>query len=816
MAKEPRIFRFEAFELEEASLTLRLRGDPVEIHATPLRLLLYFLERAQQLITKEELLKRVWPGVVVSDTALSSALKAIRQALGDDGAQQYWVRTHKGKGYRFAQPVAVAERAERPAPAPARRSLSGSYRMPSMFFVGREHELARLEQLLADPVPGLCISIEGLAGIGKTELALQLAYRLAVRRTFPGGIFWLDAQRGNLVEAWGTRIADQCQIGGPTLQDRCDAVIRGLETQTERVLVILDNVSEWRERLQPAPLPFGPHIHFVITTRERNTGGPRFVHASVDVLPASADRVLLEGVSGRSFDAGAEPLLRYLGGHALALEIAAGFLGTYRTEAPAVYLASLRGYDTAQDQPVAQAFRSVWDRLAEPAREAWWLASFFEPEPVNAAQSSDCGIPPDGIRRLQELHVIQADSSGAWTMHRLSRDFAQSAFPASPRALDLLLAMGPQLVHRGSSAQELEQLYGRAVEIAGEIGLLDYTFTALAGRWQTARLHGNWTLCREVAERMYELAAPEGDECHLMIAFQALGESAFYMGDIQQACDWLSQAVAASESAKEPPENMLVRPLVSLFAYLAFVYCLDGRADAALEWSQRSLATARASGRPTDLAVAAIFRGTLHYLRLELPELAAAGDWALAVCEQHHLHPMRAAAERIVARARLALDPESGRSCLERMERGRAELAKMSVGSGLTLHLGTLAESCSLLGERAAGLRWVDEGLQTGERTGERFFEPELWRIRASLLDDPREAAASLGRALEIAAAQGARWWELRAACDLAALEDRVGSDFGARARLTDTLERVTASPALPDIARARALLASGLSRPPA
>jgi DNA-binding winged helix-turn-helix (wHTH) protein len=105
-----RLFAFGPFELNVACCELLREGVPVAIHATPLRLLVYLVERRERNVSKQELLDRVWPDSYVSENALTSAICAIRRALSADGAPRSWIRTERGRGYRF-----VADVEERPA-----------------------------------------------------------------------------------------------------------------------------------------------------------------------------------------------------------------------------------------------------------------------------------------------------------------------------------------------------------------------------------------------------------------------------------------------------------------------------------------------------------------------------------------------------------------------------------------------------------------------------------------------------------------------------------------------------------------------------
>ncbi len=110
MTNTPSTFVFESFELDEARCDLRKGGHPVQIDPTPLRLLTYLLENRDRVVSKQEIFEHVWPDTSVGEAALSSAIRHIRHALGEDAASQQMVVTLRRRGFRF-----VAEVVERPA-----------------------------------------------------------------------------------------------------------------------------------------------------------------------------------------------------------------------------------------------------------------------------------------------------------------------------------------------------------------------------------------------------------------------------------------------------------------------------------------------------------------------------------------------------------------------------------------------------------------------------------------------------------------------------------------------------------------------------
>src|SRR5579864_5863404 len=98
-----RLWRFADYEFDEMSRELRVKGRPVELESKPLDLLLQLLLHAGEVVTKEEFLDSVWPGVRVVDGSLSTAVSKLRKAMGDE--QHPVILTVPRVGYRLAVPV---------------------------------------------------------------------------------------------------------------------------------------------------------------------------------------------------------------------------------------------------------------------------------------------------------------------------------------------------------------------------------------------------------------------------------------------------------------------------------------------------------------------------------------------------------------------------------------------------------------------------------------------------------------------------------------------------------------------------------------
>src|SRR5262252_3703993 len=105
------LYRFDAFELDFAAVELRVRGTALSLEPQVFGLLALLVENRERLVSKDEIVEKVWDGRVVSDAAIASRVKSARQALGDDGRAQRFIKTLHGQGYRFVAQVSAAQSA---------------------------------------------------------------------------------------------------------------------------------------------------------------------------------------------------------------------------------------------------------------------------------------------------------------------------------------------------------------------------------------------------------------------------------------------------------------------------------------------------------------------------------------------------------------------------------------------------------------------------------------------------------------------------------------------------------------------------------
>jgi len=103
------IYGFKKFELDIDRFELREDGVPVAIEPQVFALLALLVSNSDRMVSKEEVIEKIWNGRVISEAALSSRIKSARQALGDDGKAQRFIRTVHGRGFRFVGELTSAK-----------------------------------------------------------------------------------------------------------------------------------------------------------------------------------------------------------------------------------------------------------------------------------------------------------------------------------------------------------------------------------------------------------------------------------------------------------------------------------------------------------------------------------------------------------------------------------------------------------------------------------------------------------------------------------------------------------------------------------
>jgi predicted ATPase/DNA-binding winged helix-turn-helix (wHTH) protein len=248
----PEHYRFGRFELQPDKRRLLVSGTPAHIGSRAFDLLVMLVERDGHLVTKDELVERVWQNVIVEENTLQAQVSALRKILGPDA-----IATVSGRGYRFALELTDA----------GAESAVPRHNLPQQLtsFIGREKEIAQVKELLGAT---RLLTLIGTGGCGKTRLALQVAGDLL--ESYPDGV-WL---------------VELATLAEPSLVPQTVAAILGLKEQQGRsltqtisehiasklLLLVLDNAEHLLAvcaEFADAVLRRCAQLVILITSRER-------------------------------------------------------------------------------------------------------------------------------------------------------------------------------------------------------------------------------------------------------------------------------------------------------------------------------------------------------------------------------------------------------------------------------------------------------------------------------------------------------------------------------------------------------------------
>ena len=247
--------RFGRFELQTSERQLLIDGRPALLGARAFDLLVVLAGRPGQLVGKNELLERVWPGQVVEENNIAVQVNALRKLLGGEV-----IGTVPGRGYRFTARVegmAVSAPAA-PAPAPALQTHLPRV-LPAL--LGRANDLAALGALVDGHA---LVSVNGAGGIGKTLLVQHLLN--ARRRAYRHGVCWVELATvtdatlpATIAAALGVRLG-----GG----DAVDAL--ALSVGPLDLLLALDNAEHLTEdvgRMAMRLIDAAPGLKLIVTSQ---------------------------------------------------------------------------------------------------------------------------------------------------------------------------------------------------------------------------------------------------------------------------------------------------------------------------------------------------------------------------------------------------------------------------------------------------------------------------------------------------------------------------------------------------------------------
>ena len=259
-------------------------GQPLRLGRRALDILLVLLEHAGRVVSKQELIARVWPTSVVEDINLRVHMAALRKALGDGQAGQRYIVTVAQRGYSFVAPIALEQvEPRRTSALPPTPDHNLPLRRTRM--IGRQ---SLVDSLVAHLSRQRLVTLVGPGGIGKTTVALRVAEQLIGR--YRDGIRLLDL----------TSIAEPTLITGHlaallelSLHDGEPMSNLAAYLRERQMLLVIDNCEHLIDAvalLCESLLRGAPQIHILATSRESLRAEGEFVQRleSLDCPPVTS------------------------------------------------------------------------------------------------------------------------------------------------------------------------------------------------------------------------------------------------------------------------------------------------------------------------------------------------------------------------------------------------------------------------------------------------------------------------------------------------------------------------------------------------
>jgi predicted ATPase len=386
--------------------------------------------------------------------------------------------------------------------------------------------------------------------------------------------------------------------------------------------------------------------------------------------------------------------------------------------------------------------------------------------------------------------------------------------PASPGrdALELGLqsALGSATIAlKGYGSDEVEHAFARAFELCERLGQTAQRFRAELGLWMYYVVRANYARAAQLAEHLLAMALAEGTPAALVHARYCIGFSRYYLGEIQAAHEAFAEGAALQCDDGDPalvlPTGDDVR--IHLLASWGLVLWHRGQPAQALDRCEQALTLARRLAHPYGVVFAQNMATYIGILLRDADRVKAAmGECvSLAMDKGYRYFLLMGGFARGWALAETGAAEEGLATMSRSLQAARGAGALM----GQTLLMVHLAGACVRHKRLEEARAHLDQMAAAMEATGERFFEPELHRLRAecNLISGEPGVEAGFQRALEQARRHGDRAQELRAGTGLA----RLWVDRGRRAEAHQVLAAVAAkypvSLEFADLREARALL---------
>ena len=345
------------------------------------------------------------------------------------------------------------------------------------------------------------------------------------------------------------------------------------------------------------------------------------------------------------------------------------------------------------------------------------------------------------------------------------------------RKMLLFAAVTASQAYTLTAARDTRSAWDATLKLAEKLGDTEYQLRALWGIWGTHVNRGEFREGLAVARRFSKLADTASDANDRLVGDRLTGAALHFLGDQDRAREHIERMLGAYVRLTRRSHAVRFQSdqRVTAHMYLARIRWLQGFADQAMDIADSNLQDAQRTSHPQSLCNA--LAGAACPIAFLTGDLDAAQRYTAMLLDQTEravlqiwrAHAVCFEGELLIRRGAIAQG-------LQRLHSGTEQLMRARFDQYILAFMGVLAEGLIAAGQFSQARDAVEDAIARSERSDGRWCLPELLRIRAMIelrLEGSAGVAtaeAYLGRSFDLARAQAARAWELRAATDLALL----------------------------------------------
>jgi predicted ATPase/DNA-binding winged helix-turn-helix (wHTH) protein len=763
-------------------------GIPLRIGSRAFGVLELLIDASGSLVTKDDIISRVWPQTIVEENNLQVQIAVLRKALGADRGL---IRTIPGRGYQL-----VGLQADHAGAASATSDDSLRELPAQTELLGREAAVSEIGAVL-DNAPVL--TLVGAGGIGKTSLAIRVARRHGHR--YAGGVRFVELAPVSDPAKVALAAAQACGIHPGNGTKSAEALAERLAQQ--RCLVIFDNaehVVEAVAELADVLAAWYPAITVLVTSREPLRTATELIYrvepldvarddASLDELrQCPAVQLFIRRAQALACGLGTDErsmrliavICRRLDGIPLAIELAAaraaalGVAGVYaHLDDRLQLLAGGQRNALPRHQTLRSTFDWSYALLDKPARKLFRRLGVFGGkftfEGVCAvAMDEDMTVAGviTGISELTAKSLLAVEFEGGAARYRLSestrayamekltnegevqRIVARHAHFESHDAFDRALSpagddqpgvacemrlcatLASTLANTSGPVSHTAQLWQRVLMLSARAGDFDNQARAIWGLWNTMLTLADIHAAMGYAMRYRQLAVEGGTQWQQILGDQLVAVTLHCFGMHEQARVNLERGIERFEALRHeaPHGGLAVDARIFSQGTLARIVWIQGDPDRAMVMVEQTVKLVRSDTPEPSLShVLAVLAVPLALMTGDLRSVDRYLDALRSQLVLERMDMWRKYCDCLSAqRDVLAGD---GERSLSQFEAALDALLARGFRRQLTPLIAACAECLARCGRLAEAKARLAEALAWCEAHGEQMFIPELWRV---------------------------------------------------------------------------------------